>query len=94
MAIRSLIGSEEAEPSVGLAVGEADAEGEEEADAPGEGSAEFEAEGDADGDALGVAAGAETEGLAGAVWEAEPDGPPQPARSAIAAADTATARSD
>ncbi len=73
-----------------MAVGEADAEGEEEADADGEGSSD----GDAEGDAPGVAAGAETEGLAGAVWEAEPDGPPQPARSAIAAADMATARSD
>ncbi|MDG0812240.1 hypothetical protein [Cohnella rhizosphaerae] len=89
-----MIGSEEAEPSVGLAAGEADAEGEGDADAPGEGSAEFEAEGETDGDAPGVVAGAETDGLAGSVWEAEPEGPPQPARSAIAAADMATARSD
>ncbi|MDG0793314.1 hypothetical protein OMP38_22530 [Cohnella ginsengisoli] len=91
-----MIESEEAEPSVGLAAGEADAEGEEEAeaDAPGEGAAESEAEGEADGEALGVAAGVETDELAGAVPAVDPEGPPQPARSAIAAADMATARSD
>lgn len=77
-------------------VGEADAEGEEEADAdaPGEGSAEFGAEGETDGDTLGEPVGAETDGLAGAVREAGPEGPPQPARSAIATAEMATARSD